>query len=156
MGSVTASTWMSQRKTAEDFAFADQRLGKANRMVDRLGTLTVAKARGARRDPPRPVEGDLAYYRGFVKQARDKPAFRKDVALTYSKIGKLTAEIGSIAEAVDADRQAIELFRELAEANPRDGECRRHLALPEQPGLGPERAGQLDAARTAFTRCDPP
>ena len=152
MGSVTAGMVMSERKTAANFTFADQRLREAHRMVDRLGTLTAAR-RGRyaeiRRDLLRQT---LAYYRDVVKKARDKPAFREDVALTYSKIGSLTAEIGSIAEAVDADRQAIELFRDLAGANPHSGEYRHQLGVCQNNlALVLERAGQLDAARTAFT-----
>ena len=71
----------------------------------------------------------LDYYRGFVGQAKDNPELRADLALTYSKIGTLSREIGSNADAIDADTQAIRLFRELVAANPRDADYRRRLGV---------------------------
>ena len=99
----------------------------------------------------------LGYYRDFVAQAKDKPDLQADLALTYSKIGTLSEKIGSIAEAIAADTQAIDLFRELAVANPRDTDYRRRLGVCENNlALALWRSGRTDEALRAFTEADPP
>ena len=142
---LTASTLLIAREQRteprENFALAEKRFREAQDTVEHLGTRLserLANVPGAAQIRQDLLRQTLGYYRGFVEQAKDNPELRADLALTYSKIGTLSAEIGSSADAIEADRQAIQLFQELAAANPRDSglppPARR---LPEQSGLGP-------------------
>ena len=104
-----------------------------------------AAGRRARRgaSPQRPAAGDAC---GITPASRIRPRrtprFAADLALTYSKIGALNAEIGSNDEAIDAHENAIRLFEELAAGNPREpGLPPPAGRLAEQPraGAGPFR-----------------
>ena len=154
---LTASTLLiarEQRKTAQNLALAEKRFREAQDTVERLGTrfaerlASVPGAAPIRQDVLRQT---LGYYRGFVEQAKDNPELRADLALTYSKIGTLSAEIGSSADAMDADKQAIQVFQELSVANPRDTDYRRRLGVCQNNlALVLWRSGRTDEARRAF------
>ena len=124
-----------QQKTAQNLALAEKRFREAQDTVECLGTRYSERlANVTRADQLPQIRRDLLlqtldYYRGFVGQAKDNPELRADLALTYSKIGTLSAEIESNADAIDADTQAIRLFRELVAANPRDADYRRRLGV---------------------------
>ena len=115
---LTASTLLiarEQRKTAQNFDLGGKAIprgpghgGTPRHAVLRSVWPTCPGAAQIRQDLLRQT---LGYYRGFVEQAKDNPELRADLALTYSKIGTLSAEIGSSADAIDADKQAIELSR---------------------------------------------
>ena len=93
----------------------------------------------------------LAYYRDFVEQAKDNPELRADLASTYREIGVLSAETGSDTDAIDADKQAIRLFEELAAANPRNTDYRQRLGVCENElALVLGTLGETDEARRAF------
>jgi tetratricopeptide (TPR) repeat protein len=154
---LTASTLLiarEERKTAQSFALAEKRLCEAQDTVERLGTRfaeRLANVPGAAQIRQDLLRQTLGYYRGFVEQAKDKPALQADLALTYSKIGTLSAEIGSSADADAADRQAIELFQKLAAENPRVADYRRRLGVCQNNlALVLWRRGRTDEARQAF------
>jgi serine/threonine protein kinase/Flp pilus assembly protein TadD len=154
---LTASTLLiagEQRKTAQNFALAEKRFRQAQETVQCLGTRIaerLANVPGAAPIRQDLLRQTLGYYRGFVEQAKDNPELRADFALTYQEIGTLSAEIGSSADAIDAQRQAIELFQELAAANPRDTGYRRQLGVCQNSlALVLERSGQTEEARRAY------
>ncbi len=151
----TAGVFLKARETTANYDLAESRLRKAHDMVEHLGTRfseKLAKIPGADSIRQDLLRQTLGYYRDFVEQAKDKPAFREDLALTYSKIGKLSAEIGSSAEAIEADQQAIQLLQELVAAKPHDADYRRRLGVCQNNlALVLERSGQTDDARHAFT-----
>lgn len=154
---LTASTVLILReksKTEQNFALAQKRFQEAQEMVDRLGSQfaeRLADVPGAA-----PVRRDLLlqtvrYYRDFLKQAQQDPALRADLALTYSKIGTLTAEIGSNEEAIEAHTSAVELFERLAAEHPREADYRRRLGVSKNNlALVLSRSGRTDAARRAY------
>ncbi len=154
---LTTGTLLIAREmqnTAANFALAETRLREAQDTVEKLGTCLserLAKVPGAARIRQDLLRQTLGYYRDFVDQAKDNPALRADLALTYSKIGTLSAEIGSSDEALEADRRAIELFSKLAAANPRDTDYRRRLGVCQNNlALVLERVGQTDEARRTY------
>ena len=71
----------------------------------------------------------LEYYEGFVEEAKSDPALRVDLALTYNKIATLTQGIGSTDEAIEANENALALFKQLVEDDPDHTEYRRQLAI---------------------------
>ena len=154
---LTASTLLiarEQQRTAQNFALAEKRFREAQDTVEQLGTRyseRLAKVQGADQIRHDLLNQTLGYYRSFVEQAKDKPALRADLALTYSKIGALSREVGSNADAIAADMRAIELFGELAAANPRDADYRRRLGVCQNNlALALERSGRTDEARRAY------
>ncbi|MGO9108732.1 MAG: protein kinase domain-containing protein, partial [Thermoguttaceae bacterium] len=154
---LTASNLLiarEQHRTAQNFALAEQRFHDAQDTVEHFGMCVweqLANVPGTAQIRQDLLRRTLGYYRGFVEQANDNPALRADLALTYRRIGKLSAEIGSSADAIDADRQAIQLFQELAAANPRDTDYRRQLGVCQNYlALVLERVGQTDEARRAY------
>ncbi len=159
---VTASTLLIAREQRKNLAFAEKRLSEAQDTVERLGTRfseRLADVPGAAQIRQDLLRQTLGYYRGLAAQAKNNPQLRADLALTYSKIGALSAEIGSNADAAEADRQAIGLFQELAAANPgnadyrrRLGVCQNDLALVLQRLGKPTRRGRPSRKPSAFRK----
>jgi len=154
---LTVSTLLiagEQRKTAQNFALAEKRFREAQATVEQLGTLVserLANVPGAVQIRQDLLRRTVGYYRSFVEQTKDNPELRADLALTYSKIGTLSAEIGSSSDALDADRQAIKLFQELAATHPRNTDYRRRLGVCQNNlALVLARSGKTDEARRAF------
>ena len=154
---LAASTFLiarEQRKTAQNYALAEERFRNAQDTVERLGlhvSERLAKVPGATEIRKDILRQTLGYLRNFAAQAKDNPELRADLALTYSKIGTLSAEIGSPAETIAADKEAIQLFRSLADADPRDTNCRQRLGVCQNNlGLALARSGKTDDARRAF------
>ena len=133
-GASTVLITREKMNTEQNLVLADKRFREAQDAVECLGIrlserlANVPDAAPIRRDLLRQT---LEYYREFVAQAKGNPALRADLAVTYSKIAGLAAEIGSSDEAIDAGTRAIAIFRELTSENPRDPEYRRRLAVCE-------------------------
>jgi eukaryotic-like serine/threonine-protein kinase len=154
---MTAATLLiarAERKTNESYLFAESRLRDAHDAVEKLGLrisdklVHVPGAAQVRQDL---LNQTVRYYRHFADQAKDKPEARADLALTYSKIGKLCAEIGSSADAEDSDKQAINLYQELAATNPGEIDYRRRIGVCKNNlALVLERTGRTAEARQAF------
>jgi len=154
---MAASTLLILRekaKTEHNYALAEQHFREAREAVDRFGIqlaerlADVPGADQVRRDL---LLQTLRYYRDFVSQAKEDPTLRADLALTYSKIGTLTAEIGSNDEAIQAHTSAIGLLEQLAAENPDDPDYRRELGVSRNNlALALSRSGRTDAARNAY------
>jgi eukaryotic-like serine/threonine-protein kinase len=162
---LTASTLLfrhEQQEAAKNYNLAEKRLGDAEDTVENLGSLfaeRLANVRGSASSQQKQVarirqdmlRDTLAYYHGLIEQDKDNPALKSFLALSYSKIGALSRQIGSNADAVDADRQAIQLFQELSAANPRNTEYRRRLGIcQDNLGLVLCSFGQTEEARLSF------
>ncbi|MGA2030743.1 MAG: serine/threonine-protein kinase [Thermoguttaceae bacterium] len=141
-------------KTEQNYTLAQKHFREAQEAVDCLGTrlaerlADVPGAESVRRDL---LQETLRYYRGFVDQAKENRVLRADLALTYNKIGTLTAEIGSTDEAVEAQQSAARLFEQLAADNPREPDYRRRLAVSQNNlALVLSRSGRTEPARRAY------
>jgi hypothetical protein len=111
----------------------------------------LAKLPGAALTREDLLRNSLTYLRNFAKQAADNPDLRADLAATYSMIGTLSAELGSNNDAIDADKEAIGIYRTLADADLGNtdyrwhmGECLNHL------GFVLAQSGNTDEARKAY------
>jgi serine/threonine protein kinase/tetratricopeptide (TPR) repeat protein len=78
------------------------------------------------------LESALAYYAEFAQQRGDDPALQKDLAEAYLRIGDITGQIMSKADAEKPLQTAIELFEELRRATPDDKEVQGGLAKSYQ------------------------
>ncbi|WP_372722716.1 protein kinase [Novipirellula sp.] len=62
----------------------------------------------------------LDYYKRFVSEASDDPTLRKELAVTYGKIGAFQSELGASEEAIAALERSEQLYHELARQSPGD------------------------------------
>jgi eukaryotic-like serine/threonine-protein kinase len=154
---LTVSTLLiaaAARKTTENFNLAEDRFRIAHGAVEKLGmriSERLARIPGAAQVRQELLEQTLGYYCDFVREAKDKPESQADLALTYSKIGKLYAEIGSSTAAIDADKQGIELYQRLVAADPRETDYRRRLGVCQNNlALMFARVGRTAEAQQAF------
>jgi serine/threonine protein kinase/Flp pilus assembly protein TadD len=138
----------------QNFARAEKHFREAQEAVDCLGARLaerLAEVPGAEQVRKDLLRETLRYYSNFVAQAKDNPSLRADLAMTYSKIGTLTAEIGSLDEAIHAHQSAIRLFQQLAADNPGNVAYRRHVAVSQNNlALVLSRAGRTEDARRAY------
>jgi serine/threonine-protein kinase len=136
-----------QRKKAESAQKeSETSLRQARKAVDDYLT-TVSESRLLREPGLQPLrkellESALAYYKGFLKQRSDDPSIQRDLASAYLRVGKVTAEIGSPADAQRAYDQALailtkiepktpDLQLDLAAVHQAAGNLRRQLGSPD-------------------------
>ncbi len=141
-------------KTEQNCARAERNFREAREAVDCLGAQVaerLADVPGASQVRKELLQETLRYYRGFAERAEENHALRADVALTYNKIGTLTAEIGSGEDAITAHENASRIFEQLATDNPREPDYRCRLAVSRNNlGLALSRCGHTDTARSNF------
>ena len=73
----------------------------------------------------------LPYYRQFARESSADPSLQADLALTFTKIGHLSDQLGSLTEAEQAYRDARAILQKLAKREPAMPEHLRSLALCE-------------------------
>lgn len=95
----------------------------------------------------------LPYYRDFAREAAHDPSLQADLALTYSKIGYLAEQTGSLEEAERAYRDAQAIFEQLVRAQSNDQQHQRSLALCfNNLGQVLQKRGDMAAAQTELQR----
>ncbi len=153
------STFLIAREkanTERNFQRAEKHLLRAHEAVDQFGTQLAERLSavpGAGQVRRELLQDTLRYYQEFVAEAASDPTLQDDLALTYSKIGTLADEIGSTEEAIQSHERALTLFHNLVEAEPRQAEYRRRLAMCENNmALTLRRAGRVAEAREAYRR----
>jgi tetratricopeptide (TPR) repeat protein len=103
-------------------ARAEENFQQARRVVDDF--LTQLREDKVRDVPDfQPVwkelmEVALKYYQGFVQQRSNDPAVQAELGRTYFRIGRITHELGSHAEALQAFDAAATIQQQLLEENP--------------------------------------
>jgi len=87
------------------------------------------------------------YYERFIADAKNDPALRADIALTYGKIASLMDD-GESGEALATHGKAVAIFEELVEAEPRQTTHQQRLAVSQNNlALALRRVGRLDEAQ---------
>lgn len=110
---------------------ATQRFQKAQDVVEHLGLKLsgqLADIPGADRVRKELLLVTLQYYKDFVEEAKNDPALRGDLALTYETIATLTEGIGSTEEAIQSHEKAVALFEQLVDDDASNPEYRARLA----------------------------
>jgi serine/threonine-protein kinase len=93
------------------------------------------------------LESALAYYQGFLAQRADDPALQKDLALAYTRVAKITAQVSPKEKALDAYRRALETRQKLLEREPDDLGLQAEVAYHHHEiGRLQQRTGDLDGA----------
>jgi serine/threonine protein kinase len=102
----------------------------------------------------------LTYYQRFVSQRNNDPNLRRQLASAYFRVGEITLEIDSRAEAIDAFHKAQTIWESLAAADPanhefpgRVADCLLAIGL-QQSALG-DLQGALDSYQAARAILEP-
>src|SRR5262249_2056367 len=66
------------------------------------------------------LEAGLGYYQNFLKQRKDDPRLRRELADAQFDAARISGEIGSRVEAVKAYREALATYQGLLNDNPGD------------------------------------
>jgi serine/threonine-protein kinase len=135
VAALTAGTLLltqANRRTQEQRDLAEENFRLARQTVDTYLTqvseeqlLNVPNMQDLRR---RLLQSALDYYQAFARQQRDDPAMRADLAQAYFRVGKITEDIGSRADAWSAYQQARELYDALVQTQPQNASFRNELA----------------------------
>ena len=98
------------------------------------------------------LKGALTYYEQFAAQRKNDARLRQQLANAYFRVGQITSEIGTKAQAMDAFRSALLIWGPLVEANPKShdlannlAEC--HLAIGRLESIGDEFPTALEELR---------
>jgi len=154
---LAASTLLIGREKARaerNFQRAAANYRHARDTVDHFGAQLaerLAEIPGAEHVRREFLQDTLAYYREFAAQAGTDPALRADLALTYTKMGTITDQIGSTDEAIAAYRNARGILEQLVAQSPASPEHRRELALcVNNLALLQSRSGATEEARCGY------
>lgn len=128
----------------------------ARNAVDRLGSQMAELLAGVPSAEPvrrQLLQETLRYYQTFAEASADTPELRRDLAITYGKIGTLQDELRSNANAVEALRKSERLYGELAGENASDTATLLDWSI-SQNNLAESlhRAGELKEAAVFFAR----
>ena len=97
------------------------------------------------------LEAALRYYTSFVKQRADDPQLQMELALSYLRVGQITAAIGSQDEAIQAYQKCQELLLVQQRLQPSNVAVREQLAFGYyQMGLLLTDVDRHDEARQAM------
>ena len=123
----------SNLQAEKNYRRAEAKFKQTREVLDRFGARVnemlandLPGAEGVRR---RLLAEMLPYYREFAREATHDPQLQADLALTYSKIGYLSEQTGSQAEAEQAYRDAQAIFERIVQNQPGSTDHLRSLAL---------------------------
>ncbi|MCI0358263.1 MAG: protein kinase [Planctomycetaceae bacterium] len=144
-------------RAEKNYERAEAKFQQAREVLDRFGArvnqLLANKLPGAEAVRQELLAEMLPYYRAFAREAADDPALQADLALTYSKIGYLSDQLGSQADAEQAYAEARAIHQRLAQAQPWRREHLRNVALCcNNLGQVLQKRGAMAAAREALDR----
>jgi serine/threonine protein kinase len=123
----------SHARAEKNYERAEAKFRQAREVLDRFGSrvnqLLANRLPGAEGVRQELLAEMLPYYRDFAREAADDPALQTDLALTYTKIGYLSDQLGAQADAEQAYLEARTILRRLVKAQPARREHLRNLAL---------------------------
>jgi serine/threonine-protein kinase len=97
------------------------------------------------------LEDARPFYARFVEERRDDPSARADLGRALWLLANITAEIGSITEAIELHRQALAIFEPLCQAEPDVAEHQSALAnVHHHLGVLYYEQGDITPAVTAY------
>ncbi|WP_254511522.1 serine/threonine-protein kinase [Anatilimnocola floriformis] len=156
-GAALQAARQSNQESEKNFRRAEANFRQTREMLDTFGAQVnemlandVPGSEGIRR---KLLAKMLPYYRDFAREAANDPSLQADLALTYSKIGNLSEQIGSLEEAEQAYRDAQSIYERLVKSRPRDLQHLRSLALCDN-NLGEvlQKRGDLYSAEKQLQR----
>jgi len=166
VGLAVSLAIIASERSAKDRAFreatlnhakAEQKFREARQVLDRFGAQV---AEGLKNEVPgsegvrkRLLREMLPYYRQFAREAAGDPDLQADLAITFSKIGDLSDQIGSLDEAEQAYREAQTILERLVQKQPAPPQHVRNLGLCcNNLGQLLQKRGDTAGARAALER----
>jgi tetratricopeptide (TPR) repeat protein/tRNA A-37 threonylcarbamoyl transferase component Bud32 len=120
-------------RAEKNYERAEAKFRQTREVLDRFGSrvnqLLANELPGAEGVRKELLAEMLPYYREFAREAADDSARQADLALTYTKIGDLSDQLGSQADAEQAYEDALAILEQLVRARPARPEHLRSLAL---------------------------
>jgi serine/threonine-protein kinase len=134
LGEANARTEQARREAEGQRDLARENFDKARQAVDdyfvQVSENKLLKSPLPGLQPLRKelLESALKYYRGFAEQHQDDPAVQAALAQAYHRVGRITEEVGTKAEALTALQRARDLYEMLTRARPDDAPLANELA----------------------------
>jgi eukaryotic-like serine/threonine-protein kinase len=156
--SIVASLLINNSRRNEAFArqSAEESFLQARHTVDdfftRVSESKLLNVPGLQPLRKELFEAALLYYRGFVAQRENDPTVLEELAETYYRIGRITGEIGSKADALASLQHAQAIQQSLSIAGPNKMELSLALAdTCNAIGDIKQQMGDLNEALARFT-----
>jgi eukaryotic-like serine/threonine-protein kinase len=157
---IAGTSWQAWRaasavvKATEERENALENFRRARNTVDTL-LKTVEQDERLHSPEMQPLRGELLniarrYFQEFVDDRRSHPELQADLAEAYLKLGDIAWDLGQIKDGAEADRNAVEIRKTLAAANPRDPEHQHNLAATYLAIADHYRDNQQDDLRKAI------
>jgi serine/threonine protein kinase len=146
----------SRRQAKESLDRAQTHFRQAREVVDLFGTRYAQALQGlpgAESLRYRVLKDTLDYYQRFVKHADDDPQFKRDMAVTYTKMAEMHKRLGEVAAALKDYGQARDLLLVLVKEKPDAARGQADLAMCDSnAGLLLAENGQIKPAWQAYQR----
>jgi hypothetical protein len=146
----------SRRQAKESLERAQTHFRQARQVVDLFGTRYAEALQalpGAESLRYRVLKDTLDYYQRFVKHADDDPQFKRDMAVTYTKMAEMHKRLGEVAEALKDYGRAHALLLALVVEQPDAARGQADLAMCDSnTGLLLAENSQVKEARQAYQR----
>lgn len=146
----------SRRQAKASLARARTHFQQARQVVDLFGTRyseALQSLPGAESLRYRVLRDTLEYYQRFVAHADDDPQFKRDMAVTHTKMAGMHKRLGDMAEALKDYGRARELLEALVREQPDAVNRQADLATCDSNiGLLLSERGQVPEARQAYQR----
>ena len=95
----------------------------------------------------------IGFYEQFANQAHDDPSLRRDLAMTYGKIGTFQGELGASKEAISALVASEDLYAELAIESPMSIDAQLAWSVSQNNlAQSLHLAGRLEEAASFFAK----
>ena len=146
----------SRRQAKESLERAQTHFRQARQVVDLFGTRYAEALQGlpgAESLRYQVLKDTLDYYQRFVKHADDDPQFKRDMAVTYTKMAEMHKRLGGVADALKDYGQARGMLQALVEEKPDSARSQADLAMCDgNTGLLLAESDRLNEARQAYQR----
>jgi serine/threonine protein kinase/tetratricopeptide (TPR) repeat protein len=146
----------SRRQAKESLERARTHFQQARQVVDLFGTRyaeALQSLPGAESLRYRVLRDTLEYYQRFVDHADDDPQFKRDMAVTHTKMAGMHKRLGDVAEALNDYGRARALLEALVREQPDAVSRQADLATCDSNiGLLLGERGQVAEARQAYQR----
>jgi serine/threonine protein kinase/Flp pilus assembly protein TadD/thioredoxin-related protein len=140
-----------KQRAEEQKELADARLRQALRAVDdsltKVSESRLLNVPGLQPLRKELLESALTYYQEFLRQHAKDPTLQQDLATAYTRVGKITAELGNKNDALKFYEQAFALRKGLLERDRDNLDLQTDMALHHQAvGRLQQQQGDLKAA----------
>jgi serine/threonine-protein kinase len=126
----------ARREAENNLQLAEENFRKARTAVDdsltRISESTLLNVPGLQPLRKDLLETALKYYQDFLNQRANDPSVQQDLATAYTRIGAITAQIGSTDKALESYQKAQAIRQTLLDRDPKNLKLQADLAYHHQ------------------------